>query len=143
MKIFLRSNLSVLLFLISAAAFSQDTTKPAAPSAPVDTSRLSAPYNSKDTSTISSDTPVSSRKNDSIPVMAKDSSQSALKDSARSPAKDSSHRAARSVSAVAGAQGISGGRTRGSGRQSPAIGHFYGRIVVSVLKTFPFWATTG
>src|SRR5450432_1924185 len=130
MKIFLRSYLSAcLLFLISTAAFSQDTTRPTAPPTQVDTSRQTAPRSLKDSSIISPDTLVSSRKNDSILVMAKDSSQSSLKDSTRFPTKDSSHRAARSVSAGAGAQGFSGGRARGSGKQSPAIGHFYGRIV--------------
>jgi outer membrane receptor protein involved in Fe transport len=148
MKIFLRCYLSgCLLVLISAAAFSQDSTRHAIPPTPVDSTNptilpiskddISYPQ-SKDSSfpvppPISPEARSSSRKNDSIPARALDSSYNTVgsnkKDSARSYTKDSTHRAVRSASAVAGAQGFSGSRRNGNGRQSPAIGHFYGRIV--------------
>src|SRR5450432_2840024 len=148
MKFFLRSYLSgCMLLLISAAAFSQDSTRKLIPPPLVDSVHPAITPISHDTilhvqskdstipvlTSVSPDTHFSSSKNDSIPATAEDSSHhtagSFRKDSTRSFMNDSTHHTARSVSAGVSAQGFSGGRRNGTVRQSPAIGHFYGRII--------------
>src|SRR5258705_4691681 len=124
MKIFLRCYLSgYLLILISAAAFSQNSTRKLIPS---ETLVPSIRRNSH--VTIQHE-----RLKDSIPVTAQDSTHQkpgiSLADSTHVNAGDSVRHALRTTLPVAGSTGFSGTRRNGNGRQSPAIGHFYGRIV--------------
>ena len=73
------------------------------------------------------------RLKDSVPVTAKDSSRLipgiSLADSTHIHTGDSVRRKSRMTPAAVGSAGFSGSRRNGSGRQSLAIGHFYGRIV--------------
>jgi len=122
MKFFLRCYLSgCLLILISAAVFSQDSTRKLLP--PNDISGSAVTRNARDT------VPVK----DSIPITAKDSSRLtpviSSADSMRGMAGDSGRHVIRKNIPAAVSTGFVSGRRNGSGRQSPAIGHFYGRIV--------------
>jgi len=124
MKILLQCSLSgCFIFLISAAAFSQDSTRKPFPAVPNDTSGPAVTQNSRDTFP----------GKDSIPISAKDSSHPAPGlspvDSAHNHAGDSVRHAIRKTNPAATSTGFAAGRRSGSGRQSPAIGHFYGRIV--------------
>jgi hypothetical protein len=148
MKISLRCHISgFLLVLISAAAFSQDSTHPAPATDPVDSAHPAIPPLSRDTivhayrndSALPALPPISQDKNfsshikDTIPAPAKDSTGLTAgvhaKDSTLSSIKDSTHKAARIISGGVSVQDFSSGRRNGNGRQSPAIGHFYGRII--------------
>jgi outer membrane receptor protein involved in Fe transport len=126
MKISLLGILTVsMLFMYSVNTFSQDSTRPVIPSLPPD-----------------STTPVSTVKvfpKDSIPHPA-DSFPSGTKTlllvpvqqdtalNSQTPiSKDSTQRKSPRTQSNFNRSGLAGGR--GNGRQSPAIGHFYGRIV--------------
>jgi outer membrane receptor protein involved in Fe transport len=127
MKFFLRLYLSgCLVILISAAAFSQDSTRRPLPLSPTDTTVSPSPDNAQNDN-------AHPTLNDSIPAAAKDSAQKAAGISATDTTHihrgDSVRRAGRTAVSGTGAAGFSGSRRSGSGRQSPAIGHFYGRIV--------------
>jgi outer membrane receptor protein involved in Fe transport len=137
-----------LLLLISSTSFSQDSTRPVIPLVPKDTTAPSFPRDSTHPGPVSvphdSVPPVvptdsvhispSLLKDSTSPVMPivpKDSSAtSSLRDSTiHDTRSDSAHRASRSASPGSAPRGFSSVRRSGSGRQSPAIGHFYGRIV--------------
>jgi len=126
MKILLRCYLSgCLLILISAAAFSQDSTRKLLPAVPADTAGP--------TTRNSPDTVTQKRSKDSIPVTIKDSAHQkpgvSSADSTNVHTGDSVRHAVRKTLSAAGSTGFSGSRRNSNGRQSPAIGHFYGRIV--------------
>ncbi|HLA58426.1 MAG TPA: carboxypeptidase regulatory-like domain-containing protein, partial [Puia sp.] len=126
MKILLRCYLSgSLLILISAAAFSQDSTRKLLPAVPADTAGP--------TTRNSPDTVTQKRSKDSIPVTIKDSAHQkpgvSSADSTNVHTGDSVRHAVRKTLSAAGSTGFSGSRRNSNGRQSPAIGHFYGRIV--------------
>jgi outer membrane receptor protein involved in Fe transport len=128
MKFFLRCYLSgCLIILISAAAYSQDSTRKQLPTS---SGKPAGPTTGNSQDTIS---PV--RAKDSIPVTAKDSSLQnpgiLPADSTHVHSGDSIRHVTRTTLSAAGSAGISTNRRNGSGRQSPAIGHFYGRIVDS------------
>jgi outer membrane receptor protein involved in Fe transport len=135
MKIFLRSYISgCLIFLISTAAFSEDSSATAHTSPRVDSANATIHSDTgKDLSHLSNSELTSPQKKDSIPLVTKDSSahiEAPLKkDSTHLAGQDTTKHKVRSASAGTGASGFSGARRGGNGRQSPAIGHFYGRIV--------------
>ena len=128
MKFFLRCYLSgCLLILITAAAFSQDSTRKLSPAGQMETAGSTIPQNSRDAV-------LHVHLKDTIPGTAKDSTRqepgTSPADSTHIIAADSvRHKTRITLSAAAGSTGFSGARRNGSGRQSPAIGHFYGRIV--------------
>ncbi|HZZ75834.1 MAG TPA: outer membrane beta-barrel family protein [Puia sp.] len=127
MKILLRLNLSGCLFiLINVAAFSQDSTRKLLPSPTADTVVSVIPGNVQNTDP-------HARLKDSIPAATKDStlknSGTLSADSTHVISGDSVRRPGRTSAAASVATGFSGSRRNGNGRQSPAIGHFYGRIV--------------
>ncbi|HET7000109.1 MAG TPA: TonB-dependent receptor [Puia sp.] len=126
MKFFLRCYFSGCLFiLISVAVYSQDSTRKSLPASTPDTAGPVS-RNSRDT--------VSQTKlKDSIPVTIKDTSLPkpgfSAADSAHPNTGDSIRRTTRKAVSAVGSAGFSSNRRNGGGRQSPAIGHFYGRIV--------------
>src|SRR5579872_394896 len=127
MKILLRLYLSgCLLILMCVAAFSQDSTRKLLPTPPADTVVSPTPGNVPNAD---SHLPLK----DSIPAATKDSTQKnsgiSSADSTHGQSGDSVRRPVRTLISASGATGFSGSRRNGSGRQSPAIGHFYGRIV--------------
>ncbi|MDP9042301.1 MAG: TonB-dependent receptor family protein, partial [Bacteroidota bacterium] len=150
MKISVRSFLPAwILLLVSTSAFTQDTTRPSVPQIPVDSTHPAIHHITRDTiihpipkdsvsqkpSSHSRDTSLTASAMDSVPATSKDSTHvtanSVSGDSTHTVTQDSTHRKPRSLSRVPGAQGFTGGRRNGGSRQSPAIGHFYGRIVDS------------
>src|SRR5450755_1641955 len=135
-----------LLLLVSNVSFSQDSTRPAPPAVPKDgtpsypqdsTHRLRVPFVPDSARPAPVFPPRDSTRpallQDSVHALSGDTTQALTRDTtikpAISPARDSTHRVARVFVPGAASQGLSSGRRNGNGRQSPAIGHFYGKVV--------------
>jgi outer membrane receptor protein involved in Fe transport len=130
MKIFMGRFIAVSLVLfISNPCFPQDSTHQAMPSATPDSTHSIIPSIPPDSIRGSlPDTNVNSGKahaKDSIPV------SSGAIPLAPGVLQDSAHPAATAASHDSSRHPVSANRRSGSGRQSPTIGHFYGKIVDS------------
>src|SRR5450755_2195494 len=144
-----------LLLLVSNVSFSQDSTRPAPPAVPKDrtpsypqdsTHRLPVPFVPDSARPVlpadsARPAPVFPPRDSTRPALLQDSAHALSGDTTQaltrdttikpaiSPARDSTHRVARVFVPGAASQGLSSGRRNGNGRQSPAIGHFYGKVV--------------
>ncbi|HEY4935954.1 MAG TPA: outer membrane beta-barrel protein, partial [Puia sp.] len=124
MKISLRGILALcLLFMISIKTFSQDSTQPVIPSIPRDSTPPALPVIPKDSiNHVRDSIPPDSSLHALTPVQ-----QDSASHSLNPVSKDSVRHMTRSTPSNFMRQGSAAGR--GNGRQSPSIGHFYGRIV--------------
>jgi outer membrane receptor protein involved in Fe transport len=113
----------ILLLMISASSFSQDSTRPSTPKVLMDSIPLPAPAIPKDTLHQTSD----SIPADSNIHMLRPVQQDSASHSKSQMSNDSVHRSSPATSPNFIRSGSLAGR--GNGRQSPAIGHFYGKIV--------------
>lgn len=114
-----------LLFMHSVNIFSQDSKRPVVPSLPPDSTIPGTAVKvlqHDSLPTVRDSVPTSSK----TPLLILVGQDSAL-NSQDNSFKDSTQRAARSTQSNFRRSGLTGGR--GNRRQSPAIGHFYGRIV--------------
>lgn len=115
---------SVLFFLaLSDNSFSQDSTLPAMPNFPKETKPVVLPGLPKD----STDKKTDSIPPDSLPKSLPAVQQDTVARIVTNASPDTTFHKARNTSAGATRPGSGYGRT--NGRQSPAIGHFYGKIV--------------
>jgi outer membrane receptor protein involved in Fe transport len=101
--------------LISGSCFSQDSTRPAIPLLPRDTTHTAIPQDT----THPNDTTL--RDLHSLPRDTTQQASSLI-------SQDSTHHKPGTVSQGSNHGGYPSGHRYGNGRQSPAIGHFYGRI---------------
>jgi outer membrane receptor protein involved in Fe transport len=125
-----------LLLLLSMSSFAQDSTKPVSPVLPTDSvptpsypQDSTLPHPGIHDSTRMVQTIDSAHKIDTIHHYSTDSARVFTDSTHHSARLDSSRHQARSLTAGPPAQNFSSRRRNGGGRQSPAIGHFYGKIV--------------
>jgi outer membrane receptor protein involved in Fe transport len=134
MKIFLRRLSAVILIgLSSKSGFSQDSTRPAVPSFPADSVHPIPSPLPKDT-VLPTHIPVSSDSarpsNLPIPTDSVNGGNSGtIRDSTLKPVTDSTKLGAGATPPDSAKHNFNSGRRAGGGRQSPTIGHFYGKIV--------------